>query len=93
MIYFQRDSLQLEPTNVANCISKGKSEVSFVELFPLHFEGVGKVASQFLLFGRQLDHEVGILHQPEVKVDDAAVVLDADALVVAVVARRVVRQD
>lgn len=24
----QRDSLQLEPTNVANCISKGKSEVS-----------------------------------------------------------------
>lgn len=25
----QRDALNLEPTNVANCVSKGKSEVDF----------------------------------------------------------------
>lgn len=43
--------------------------------------------------GRDLDDQVGVLHQPEVKVDDAAIILDADAFIVAVVARRVLWKD
>lgn len=41
LFLFQRDVLNLEPSNVANCVSKGKSEVSellnlFVEIYLVH---------------------------------------------------------
>jgi hypothetical protein len=36
-LMFQRDSLNLEPSNVANCVSKGKSEVSTLSKIYLQF--------------------------------------------------------
>lgn len=37
LFLLQRDALNLEPSNVANCVSKGKSEVSIVFLLRVRF--------------------------------------------------------
>lgn len=39
LFMLQRDALNLEPSNVANCVSKGKSEVSFGMIL-FHFSNV-----------------------------------------------------
>lgn len=47
LFLFQRDALSLEPSNVANCVSKGKSEVSSVSMHLVWLKNILKFLREF----------------------------------------------